>query len=106
MLNFPGTAGVNTGDTIYESKQRIEDYNEHVIEATAGTVTVHVSLDGENYSAAIAVEDLTNAGASGRPTVASLAAGGVGMLRGHFKKVQVLQSGATASNARITHSVS
>lgn len=96
-----GTEGVNDNDVVYSSDQ-VDQYRDHVIEVIAGTVTVQGSLDGENWSVDLFTQDLQVAT---RDTyVATMTgAGKLFRLPGRFKKIRVLQDGATASNARIAH---
>lgn len=95
-----GSAGTNDNDVIYTSGA-LDNYNYHIIEATAGTVSIDVSIDGTNWIADVAVVDVTTTTPATR--VVTLASGSMGILEGKFKNIRVLQSGATASNARIAH---
>ena len=95
------TAGVNDNDVMYASDQDLSYYDEHYIQVLAGTVDVVVSFDGgATYSAPLAFEDLNDA--TGAKVVA-LAAGNVYRFNGQIRKMQVLQSGVTASNCVVVH---
>jgi hypothetical protein len=95
-----GAAGTNDNDVIYASGD-VTDFDAHYIECTAGTVSWDVSFDGTNWVADCAGSSL-KATATGT-WVTTIAAGGAVRVPGNFAKIRVLQSGATASNARIVH---
>lgn len=101
MFTIAGTEGTNDDDVIYTSVN-VDLYADHVIEVTAGTVTVEASLDGENYSGDLFTQDLQVAT---RDTYVATMTGANKFFRlpGRFKHIRIRQSGATASNARITH---
>jgi len=99
-LSIEGTAGVNANDVVYKSSQSMEEYPEHIIQCTAGTLNVLVTLDGTNY-VAVAVDIMTAAPVTQSMTVG---AGAVGRLRMRVKGIQLTQNGATASDGRILHS--
>jgi len=101
--DFTGAAGTNDNDVVYTSGD-VSSYNQHVIEATAGTVDIQVSVDGTNWNttpAAVLLHDDVTTG--GGVLSASIASGKVGILKGKYKKIRLLQNGATASNARGAH---
>lgn len=86
MITLETSAGSADDEVLYIS-QKVEVFNEHYIETLAGAVTVQVSLDGENWT-----DDMT---------LTSM--GGLEKLEGAFKKIRVLQDGATNSQARVAH---
>lgn len=104
-LSYTGTAGTNDNDVVYTSTD-ISAYDFHTIECTAGTVDIQVTVDGTNYNTTQAAvmlhDDVTTGGGVRSVTIAS---GKVGILRGKYKGIKILQNGATASNARGGHSV-
>lgn len=95
-----GAAGTNDNDVIYASGD-VSGYNYHIIEATAGTVSIDITIDGTNWIADVAVTDIVTTTPATR--VVTLASGSVGILEGKFKNIRILQSGDTASNARVAH---
>lgn len=102
-LNFTGSAGTNDNDVVYTSND-ISMYNVHYIEGTAGTVDIQVSVDGTNFNttqAAVLLHDDVTTG--GGVNVLTIASGKIGVLRGKYKKLRILQNGATGSNARGAH---
>lgn len=104
-LSYTGTAGTNDNDVVYTSTD-ISMYDYHTIECTAGTVDIQVTVDGTNYNttpAAVMLHDDVTTGGGVRS--ATIASGKVGILRGKFKGIKLLQNGATASNARGGHSI-
>lgn len=99
-LEFTGAAGGADNAVIYTSGD-VSMYNTHYVQATAGTVDVDVTLDGTNWIAAVAGRSLV---ATASTTHVVDAASGVCLeIKGKFKKIRVLQKGATASNARGAH---
>jgi len=104
-LPFTGVAGVNDNDVVYTSTD-VSMYNVHIIEATAGTVDIQVSVDGTNFNAlqaAVLLHDDVTTG--GGVKVLTMASGKIGILTGKYNAIRVLQNGATASNARGGHGV-
>lgn len=104
-IPFTGTAGVNDNDVVYTSTD-VSLYDIHVIECTAGTVDIQVTVDGTNYNttqAAVMLHDDITTGGGVR--ILTIASGKIGILRGKYKGIKVLQNGATASNARGGHGV-
>lgn len=107
-LDIVLTTNVSTSDnTVLYTSNDVSMYNYHVIECTAGTVDVFVSVDGTNFlSVAASVElinDVTTGG--GIKSIDIATADGAGILRGKFRKIRVLQKGTTASNIRGFHGV-
>lgn len=104
FLTFLGAIGTNTGDVIYTSPD-ISAYSIHEFQGvTSGVFTVEVSLDGTNFSGAVALED----GASTTPaTRVAVSANltSVYTVYGKFKALRIKQSGATAANARGVHAI-
>lgn len=104
MLNFKNnTAGVNDNDVIYTSKQSLVRYAEHIIQVVAGSVTVQASMDdGATWSADLAVQDLQSTNSATFVTTMTTA-GNLFRIKGRFTNIRILQSGATPSNAHISH---
>ena len=101
-LEFTGVAGVNDNDVVYTSPD-VSAYSYHLIECTAGTIDVDVSVNGTNWIAAVAGVSLVTTTPGTR--VIEAASGVCLEIRGKFKRIRVLQKGATASNARGAHGV-
>ena len=101
-LEFVGIAGVSDNDVIYTSPD-VSGYNVHYVQATAGTIDIDVTLDGTNWIAAVAAVSLITTTPATR--VVEAASGVCLELKGKFKRIRVLQKGATASNARGAHGV-
>jgi len=103
-----GTAGAADNNVIYTSGD-ISMYDHHVIENISGAaaaVDVQVSLDGTNYNAtAVAVQLLDDVTTGGGVKSLTIAQNKVGVIRGKFKGLRVLQNGAGAANARVAHGV-
>ena len=95
-----GTAGNADNAVIYTSGD-VTDYDVHYIECTAGTVSWDVSLDGTNWIADCAGSSLKATASA--TWVVTVAATNAVRVPGVFAKIRVLQSGGTASNARIVH---
>lgn len=103
-LPFLGAAGTNDNDVVYTSGD-ISSYNYHVIECTAGTVDVQISVDGTNWNTTqVAVQLLDDVTTGGGIKSLTIASGKVGIISGKVKAMRILQNGATASNARGGHS--
>lgn len=89
-----GGVGTNDNDEVFEIEANAEDYDTWLLGSTAGAMDVFVSLDGTNYlSTAITLVDLNSTAPSA--TVAVTAANRTYGLKGRFKKIRVLQNGAT-----------
>ena len=95
-----GAAGTDDNDVIYTSAD-VTAFDVHYIECTVGTVSWDVSFDGTNWIGDC-VGSSIKATAAGT-WVNTAAAGDAVRVPGIFAKIRVLQSGATASNARIVH---
>jgi hypothetical protein len=75
----------------------VSRWDTFMLMSTTGTVDVYVSLDGTNYStAALSLQDF---GATVADPVTEAAAGRVYGFRGKFRRVRVLQKGATNPTA-------
>jgi hypothetical protein len=102
-------AGAADNAVLYTSLD-VSKYNYHVIENESGaTVDVFVSVDGTNYSTAAAsvvlVDDVTTGGGI---AVIDIADNKIGILRGKYRKVRVIQKGAgtaVAAGVRVAHAV-
>lgn len=95
ILEKSAGTGVSDNDVIFEIASNADQFDTWQLGSTAGVMDVFVSGDGTNYlSAAVALIDL----GSTAPSVAVIAttAGGHYGIRGRWKKVKVLQKGATA----------
>lgn len=89
-----GGVGVNDNDEIFEIEANADDYDTWILGSTAGAMDVFVSLDGTNYlTTAVALIDL-NSTAPSTAVVVTAAQRHYGV-KGRFKKVRVLQNGAT-----------
>ena len=101
-LEWSGQAGTSDNDVVYTSPD-VSGYNVHYVQATAGTIDIDVTLDGTNWIAAVAAVSLVTTTPATR--VVEAASGVCLELRGKFRRIRVLQKGATASNARGAHGV-
>lgn len=87
--------GVNNDDVVFEVASNGENFDTWQLGSTAGVMDVFVSGDGTNYlSAAIALIDL-GSNAPATAVVVTTAGGNYG-IRGRWKKIKVMQNGATA----------
>ena len=101
-VDASGSAGTNDNDVVYTAND-VSMYNTHYVECTAGTVDVDVSIDGTNWIAAVVGRNIATTGVF---TQVNEAASGVCLeIIGKYRKLRVNQKGATASNARIAHTV-
>lgn len=101
-VDAAGSAGTNDDDVVYTAND-VSMYNTHYVECTAGTIDVDVSIDGTNWIAAVVGRNIVTTGVF---TQVNEAASGVCLeIKGKFRKLRVNQKGATASNARIAHTV-
>jgi len=101
-VDTTGSAGTNDNDVVYTAND-VSMYNTHYIECTAGTIDVDVSIDGTNWIAAVVGRNIVTTGVF---TQVNEAASGVCLeIKGKYRKLRVNQKGATASNARISHTV-
>ena len=97
-----GNVDVYTNSSTADNDVMIQtnDVSRHdtfMVMSTAGAVDVYVSLDGTNYStAALSLQDF---GATVSDPVVETAAGRVYGFRGKFRKIRVLQKGATNPTA-------
>lgn len=90
-----GGTGVNDNDEIFEIEANAEDFDTWIIGSTAGAMDVFVSLDGTNYLADAFT--LTDQCSTAPATKVALTTAGRGFgLYGRYKKIRVLQNGATA----------
>jgi len=87
-----GTDGANDNDVLIEVE--VAQYDTFILQSTQGAMDVVVSLDGTNY--ATAPLSLTDMGAVSSDPVIVTAANRTYGFRGKFRKVKVLQNGATA----------
>lgn len=95
VLEKSAGTGVSDNDVIFEIASNADQFETWQLGSTAGAMDVFVSGDGTNYqSAAIALIDLGSTAPSTAVTVTT--AGGNYGIRGRWKKIKVLQNGATA----------
>ena len=93
VLLYEGTA-TNDDDTAIETGD-VSRFKGFKIMSTAGAVDVLVSLDGTNYATSPhSLDDLTDE--LNTPVLVTVA-GKVYEFFGHYRKVKVLQNGATAA---------
>jgi hypothetical protein len=94
-----GTTGVNDNDVLIEFDSNVEAFDTFELMSTAGAMDVFVSLDGTNYTTA--AHSLADLGAITTDPVIVTAANRVYGFRGKYKKIKVLQNGATAVTAPV-----
>lgn len=88
-----GGTGTNDNDVVIQTNE-VQRYDTFMLQSTAGAMDVFVSIDGTNYAtAALSLIDL---GATTQDPVVVTAANRTYAFRGKFKKIRVLQNGATA----------
>lgn len=97
--------GTLDNDTVIEFAQNVEAFNTFLLHSTAGAMDVVVCIDdGTNYTTAAL--SLTDLGANTTDPVLVTAAGRLYGFKGKFKKIKVLQNGATAvENASLRYGV-
>ena len=88
-----GIAGVLDNDIVLE-QENLERYNEFTLSSSAGAMDVDVSLDGTNFTAALALTDLESLAPATRVIVT--VAAGIFQFTGTFKHIRIRQNGATA----------
>ena len=94
-VRYYGT-GTNDNDVVFETND-VSSFSAFMIMSTAGAVDVYGSLDGENFSTApLALQDF---GAVTNDPVLVTAAGRMYGCGGKFRKLKVMQNGATAAAA-------
>jgi hypothetical protein len=92
ILQWTAGTGVNDNDVVIQTNDTSR-YDEFMLQSTAGAMDVFVSLDGTNYStAALSILDL---GATTSDPVVVTAANRTYAFFGTFRKIRVLQNGAT-----------
>lgn len=80
--------------TVIDFTDNVEAHDTFLLMSTQGAMDVFVSLDGTNYTtAALSLADL---GATSTDPVIVTAANRLYGFRGKFRKIRVLQNGATA----------
>ena len=92
-LGFKTGTGANDNDVVL-TLDRADAYDTFQILTTAGAVDVFVSLDGTNF--ATAPLSLSDLGATTSTPVLVTAANRVYGWRGKYRKIRVLQNGASA----------
>jgi len=100
QLDFTSVAGTADNSVLYTSSD-VSEYNYHIIENESGIACdVYASSDGTNYStAAISVLLADDVTTGGGVKVITIPDNKVGILRGKFKKIKILQDGAGTSTA-------
>lgn len=94
LVKTAGT-GVNDDDVIFELSSNAENYDTWQLGSSAGSMDVYVSGDGTNYlTAPLALIDLGSTAPS--TAVTATTAGGNYGIRGRWRKIKLLQVGATA----------
>lgn len=94
-IRYYGT-GVNDNDVLFTTGD-MTVYSACTVMSTAGAVDVVVSLDGTNFAtSALSLQDF---GATTNDPVVVTAAGRVYGFAGKYRKIRVLQNGATAATA-------
>jgi len=97
-----GLSGSANGDLIYLSKE-ITDYNTHIIAVTgANAVDVEVSLDGSVWFIA-STSLVSDVSPNGGRKVIKIPSGEMGILKGKFLNLRILQNGNTDVNAFGAH---
>lgn len=96
FMLYTGGTGVSDNDVVVQTDD-VSAYNTFMIMTTAGAVDAFPSLDGTNY--ATAGVSLTDMGATTSDPVVVTAANRLYRFRGTFKKIKVMQNGATAATA-------
>lgn len=92
---YSGT-GTSDNDVLFTTED-VTQFSAFMLMSTTGAVDVQVSLDGTNFStAALSLQDF---GATTTDPVLVTAAGRVYGFAGKYRKIRVLQNGATAANA-------
>ena len=87
--------GANDNDTVIETGD-VSRFKGFKLMSTTGAVDVLVSLDGTNYStSAHSLDDLTDE--LNTPVLVTVA-GKVYEFLGHYRKIKILQNGATATD--------
>lgn len=87
-------SGTNDNDTVIEIASNADQFDTWQLGSTAGAMDVFVSGDGTNYqTAAVALVDLGSTAPS--TTVTATTAGGNYGIKGRWKKIKLLQNGAT-----------
>lgn len=101
-FSWLGLAGSANGDLIYLSKN-VPDFNTHIIAVTgADAVDVEVSLEGSIWfiASSLLVSDVSP---NGGRKVLKIPSGEMGVLKGKFLNIRILQNGNTDVNAFGAH---
>lgn len=93
VLSFTGGIGVNDNDVVVQTED-VSGYREFSLQSTAGAMDVLVTTDGTHYTTAPL--SLIDRGATTSDPVIVTAANRSYAFFGTFRKVKVLQNGATA----------
>ncbi len=97
-----GVAGSANGDLIYSSKE-ITDFNTHIIAVTGSdAVDVEVSLEGAVWFIA-STSLVSDVSPNGGRKVIKIPSGEMGVLKGKFLNIRILQNGNTDVNAFGAH---
>ena len=87
-----GIAGVNDNDVVIETED-VSLFDTFQVKIGAGAADVYVSLDGTNFEGPLSLADL---GAITSDPVIVMAADRMYGFRGAYRKIRVVQNGATA----------
>jgi hypothetical protein len=90
---FTGT-GTNTGDVMFTT-ENVENCNIFTFSTSVGASTIEATLDGTNWTAAMAFQDLTATASA--TYVAATVATKMYKLEGKYRQLRMKQSGATAA---------
>lgn len=93
---YTGGVGVNDNDVVVQTDD-VSAHNTFMLMSTAGAVDVFPSLDGTNY--ATAGLSMTDLGATTTDPVIVTAANRIYGFKGTFRKIKIMQNGATAATA-------
>jgi hypothetical protein len=93
---YLGSAAADNA-VVIDAPENVFNYTVFSLMSTAGAMDVYISQDGTNYTTdPIAMTDRCDTGAGSSDAVNETAAGRLYGFRGNFRKIKVLQKGATA----------
>jgi hypothetical protein len=92
--------GVNANDVLFVISET-HLYNTFVLQATTGVVRVEASLDGQNWTQGLALDDLS--GTDNTPVLTTAANDKAYGLRGTFRLLRVVQVGAAATDVVVNY---
>ena len=103
-LEWAGTAGAADNAVIYTSPN-VTRFNYHAISVTGtNDADIEATLDGTTWQlvATTLQDDVTTGGGI---KVITIATGSIGVLKGKFKQIRVLQDGVTDADATGIHGI-